>query len=223
MASASEALQHNYYIFNGCEVQINYVLCLCLPFHIVILLVHKTLFAMEYYQLAQTGTPHVGVWFYGTEEQQPLKWISSFLCCRILFISITLKHKMGLISLIGCIVAYRVWSRCRCFNIVALDVLQCEYYQFIYRCFSVHLQSIECYKVFLLLFFFFVNLVKVAMSPLNVMTLMPLHKLCVFIYFERLQTHKVVLWNIWASFIERLAVYSLQWHLSNCYCSVVHC
>lgn len=163
---------------------------------------------MEYYQLAQTGTLHVGVWFYSTEQQQPLKWITSFLCCGMLFISITLKHKMGLISLIGCIVAYWAWSRCRCFNTVALDVLKREYYQFVYRCFSVHLQSIVCYKV---LFFF--NLVKVAMSPLNVMALMPLHKLCVFIYFERLQTHKVVLWNIWASFIERLAVYSLQWRV----------
>lgn len=103
------------------------------------------------------------------------------------FITIALKHETRLICLIGCMAAYLFWSRYWCHNFMAIDVLQCENSQCVKGMFLCTLAKCHVLQDF------FLMLLKVEMYTLNTMNLMPLHKVCAFIYFELSRAHSAIM------------------------------
>lgn len=82
--------------------------------------------------------------------------------------------------------AYLFWSRYWCHNFMAIDFLQCENSQCAKGMFLCTLAKCHVLQDF------FLMLLKVEMYTLNTMNLMPLHKVCVFIYFELSRAHSVI-------------------------------
>lgn len=84
------------------------------------------------------------------------------------------------------IAAHQAQSKSSCANFVALDVLQCKNVEIIYVLtrFPCAFRFMLCWCMVCKKMFFFVILLKVAMSTVNVVILMLLHKLSVFIYIE---------------------------------------